>query len=91
MPSQLNSRPPGEPSARITLGPCEGGDLYWSPIAGQVPVEGTAAVILGWTVDGQPVVLATTSLEWLDELESAIRHARAQGIVQAGMTLAAAP
>ncbi len=89
MPSQLNSRPPAEPSARLTLGPHEGGDLYWSPIAGQVPVEGTAAVILGWTVDGQPVVLATTSLAWLDELISALQVERAQAIVRCGMKVPA--
>lgn len=75
------------PSARLTTGPYEGGDLYWTPQAGQVPVPGTAAVILGYTVDGQPVILATTSIEWLDDLESAIQVARAQGIVEAGMAV----
>lgn len=76
------------PSAHITVGP-DGGDLYWTPTAGQVPVPGTAGIILGWTVDGQAVTLATTSLAWLDDLESAVRVARAQGIVEAGMTVPA--
>lgn len=73
------------PSARITTGRHEGGDLYWTPQAGKVPVPGTAAVILGYTAAGQPVILATTSVGWLDDLEAAIRVARAQGIVEAGM------
>lgn len=76
------------PAAYITVGP-DGGDLYWTPTAGQVPVPGTAGIILGWTVDGQAVTLATTSLAWLDDLESAVRVARAQGIVEAGMTVPA--
>jgi hypothetical protein len=78
------------PSARITIGADEA-DVYWTPQCGQIPVPGTAGVILGWTVDAQAVVLTCTSLEWLDDLESAIQIARAQGIVQAGMTLAARP
>lgn len=76
------------PSAHISIG-ADGGDLYWTPQAGQVPVPGTAAIILGWTVDGQAVTLATTSLAWLDDLESAVQLARAQGIVEAGMTVPA--
>ena len=76
----------GAPCARITIGRDEA-DVYWTPQPGQVPVPGAAAVILGWTVDGQPVILATTSIAWLDDLEQAIQLARAQGIVEAGMTV----
>ena len=74
------------PSAHLETGRYGGGDLYGTPRPGQVPVPGTAAVILGHTIDGQAVILATTSLEWLDDLETAIQQARARGIVQAGMT-----
>lgn len=77
------------PAARISFGLREGGDLYETPQPGKVPVPGTAGIILGWTVDYQPVILAVTSLEWLDDLEEAIQRARAQGIVQAGMTVRA--
>lgn len=77
------------PHTRISTGWREGGDLYGTPRAGQVPVPGTAAVILGITIDGLPVTLATTSIEWLDALESAIQVARAQGIAEAGMKLVA--
>lgn len=77
------------PPARLETGRREGGDLYGTPRVGQVPVPGTAAVILGYTIDGQAVILATTRLEWLIALETAAREAAAQGIVEAGMTLAA--
>jgi len=60
-----------------------------TPIAGLVPVPGTAAVILGYTDLGRAVVVATTSLAWLDDLEEAVREARAKAIVEAGMTPAA--
>jgi len=79
--------PAAGPAARIGIGRHGGGDLYWSPQCGKVPVIGTAAVILGWTVDGFPVTLVTASLEWLDDLEAAVRNARAQGIVEAGMAV----
>ena len=60
-------------------------DLYGEPEPGKVPVPGTAAFILGHTIDMLPVVVVSPSLEWLDALEYAIQAARAQGIVQAGM------
>ena len=72
-------------AAQMSLGSRVSVDLYGDPEAGQVPVAGTAAFILGWTVDLLPVVVVSPSLEWLDALEYAIQAARAQGIVQAGM------
>ena len=72
-------------AAQMSLGSRVSMDLYGDPEAGQVPVPGTAAFILGWTVDLLPVVVVSPSLEWLDALEYAIQVARAQGIVQAGM------
>jgi len=73
------------PAALVAIGLRDGGDLYGTPRAGQHSVPGTAGIILGYTVDGQPVIIATTSLEWLDDLVAAAQHARARGIVQAGM------
>ena len=76
-------------AAQMSLGSRASMDLYGAPSAGQVPVPGTAAFILGETVDLLPVVVVSPSLEWLDALEYAIQAARAQGIVEAGMSLCA--
>ena len=72
-------------AAQMSLGSRISMDLYGEPEAGKIPVPGTAAVILGRTIEGRPVVLVSPSLEWLDALESAIQVARAQGVVEAGM------
>jgi hypothetical protein len=73
------------PSAAIAIGET-GSGLYGSPVAAEDTVPGAAGVILGFTYSGLPVVLAVTSLEWLDDLEAAVRLARARGIISAGMT-----
>jgi hypothetical protein len=51
-----------------------------------VAAPGEVSVILGTTMSGLPIIVTATSLEWLDDLEEAIREARAAGVVQAGMT-----
>ena len=72
-------------AAQMSLGSRISIDLYGEPRAGQVPVPGTAAIIIGRTIEGRPLVVVSPSLEWLDGLESAIQVARAQAIVEAGM------
>lgn len=76
-------------AAQMSLGSRISMDLYGEPRAGQVPVPGTAAFILGHTTDMLPVVVVSPSIEYLDALLSAIQVARAQAIVEAGMAVRA--
>ena len=69
------------PSARLVIHG-HGCNLYRVPAAAAAE-PGAARVFLGNTISGLPVAITVTSLEWLDELESAIQVARAQFIVQA--------
>jgi hypothetical protein len=77
-------------SAVIRVGDHAPALLLGAPVA-VPPGPGAAGVILGWTGHGDPVYLQATSLEWLDDLESAVQVARAQGVIESGMTLAVTP
>lgn len=65
-------------------------NLYPAPSALPVTSPGVVTLILGNLPSGRPLAVTVTSLEWLDDLESAVRAARARAIVEAGMTPGAA-
>jgi hypothetical protein len=75
-------------SARLDTGTGHPMGVHRTPAAAPVTTPGEITIVLGTTPSGLPVTLAVTSLEWLDDLESAIRQARAAGVVEAGMRLA---
>ena len=79
------------PSAHLhIIGSAHNAPLYRTPAAALAIEPGQVTIILGNTISGLPVTLTVTSLEWLDDLEDAIQVARAQGVVQGDMKLAAA-
>ena len=63
--------------------------VYLTPSAVDVAVAGEVTIMLGALPSGRPLTLTVTSLEWLDDLEEAVREAHAAGIVRAAMTEAA--
>ena len=76
------------PSARLDMGfGTRGVGVHRTPVAAPVTEPGQVAIILGTLPSGLPVTLTVTSLEWLDDLESAIQAARAAGVIEAGMKL----
>ncbi len=77
---------PLDAPALISIGQ-DGCHLHGAPVAAPDTVPGAVGIILGFTCDGRPVILASESLEWLDDLEAAAQVARSRGIVQAGMTV----
>jgi hypothetical protein len=79
--------PPGVPSARIGYGISHRAGLYGTPAALPVTRRGEIRIALGQLPSGRTAELTVTSLEWLDDLESAIQAARAAAVVQGGMTL----
>lgn len=73
------------PAAQMSIGSISVGvGLYGTPRAGAVPVAGTVALLLGDTDEGRPVIVVAPSLEWLDQLESAIQVERARAVLEAG-------
>lgn len=71
------------PAARICLGEV-GTVLYRTPVSAAASA-GKVTILLGYAPSGTPVTLESASLDWLDDLESAIQVARAAGIVEAGL------
>ena len=63
--------------------------VYLTPSAVTVTAPGEVVIMLGALPSGRPLTLTVTSLEWLDDLEEAVREAHAAGIVRAAMTEAA--
>lgn len=78
-----HNSPAGPPSARMSIAG-NGMNLYGIPRV-VIAEPGEATIRLAVAPSGAPVDITTASLEWLDDLESAIQVARAQGIVEAGM------
>jgi hypothetical protein len=78
---------PAGASARFALGDEAACPVYYTPQAAAVSEPGTVTVILGYTPSGRAVSLHVTSLAWLDDLESAVRAARAQDGDGAGMAV----
>ncbi len=76
----------GDAAARIDLGSGYSCNLYSVPAAPPVTAPGRIALVLGTMPSGRPLVVTVTSLEWLDDLESAVQMARARAIVEADMT-----
>ena len=81
------------PSARLGMGyGARSVGVHRTPVAAPVTEPGKVTLILGTLPSGLPITLTVTSLEWLDDLESAIQAARAAGVIEAGMKLfSAAP
>jgi excisionase family DNA binding protein len=69
-------------SARIRFGTKSAAALCGTPEAAP-GTPGEAAVILGQNTAGGDIILAASSLEWLDDLESAIQAARARFVIAA--------
>lgn len=69
--------PPVPASARFGCGDDITVPLHYTPHAVTIPKPGDAAIILGYAPSGRAVTLHVTSAEWLDDLEAAIRGARA--------------
>jgi hypothetical protein len=72
------------PPARVDLGGGYSCGLRGIPAA-PAAADGTVTIVLGALPSGRPLVITVTSLEWLDDLESAVQVARARGVVEAGM------
>lgn len=82
MLARNDSRPPAP--ARVDLGGGYACNLYGIP-AVPATADGKVIIEVGRLPSGRPLTIAVTSVEWLDDLESAIQVARARGIVEAGM------
>ena len=74
-----------EASARIRYGPRSAAALCKTPRLPDTAVPGAAAIILGVNAAGGMITLETASLEWLDDVESAIQAARARFVVAADL------
>lgn len=60
--------------------------LHGIPAVADADTPGYVTIVLGsLSHSSLPVFLTVSSLEWLDDLESAVQIARARGIVSAGM------
>lgn len=81
---------PSATEARVDLGGGYECGLHGRPAARPVTQPGHVTVQFGLLPSGRPLTITVTRLEWLDDLESAIHVARAAGVVEAGMSLAAA-
>jgi hypothetical protein len=75
--------------ARIDFGCGYYTGLHRTPRVLPAAEPGHVTLILGQLCSGHPVLIDITELEWLDQLESAVQAARAEGVVEAGMTLPA--
>ena len=87
-------QPNTPPPARIDFGCGYYTGLYRKPVALPVAIDdppGQVTLILGELHSGHPARITVTDLAWLDQLESAIQAARAEGVVEAGMRLAVQP
>ena len=63
-------------SARLVVGDGPGVGLYLAPVAVPVTQPGRVILILGATPSGLPVKLDISAVEWLDDLEEAVRETR---------------
>ncbi len=76
----------GTPAARIDLGSGYSCNLYGVPAAPAAAGPGKVTLVLGALPSGRPIAITVTSLQYLDDLESAVQMARARAVVEAGMT-----
>ena len=78
-------------SARVDLGAGYACSLHRKPMAMPVTGPGMVTLALGELPSGRLLTITVTDLAYLDLLESAIQAARAEGVIEAGMTLGVAP
>lgn len=74
-------------SACLQIGTGQPFTLHGSPRVRTRGLSGAVAIELGITSDGRPVTITVGSLEHLIDLESAVREAFCQGIVETDMQL----
>jgi hypothetical protein len=72
------------PPARVDLGGGYFCGLYGIPAA-PAAADGSVTIELGRLPSGRPLFITVTSLEWLDDLASALQVAQARAVVEAGM------
>lgn len=82
---------PSKPAARVTLGSGHSCGLHRTPRAMPVTAPGSVTLVLGELPSGSPLLVEVTDLAWLTGLESAVQVAIGEGVVEAGMPLAARP
>ncbi len=80
-----DNSPDPDHRAVLGIGTHGGLALHGTPVAPPETIPGAVGIIIGYTCQGEPVILGTESLEWLEDLKAAAEYARARGVVQAGM------
>jgi hypothetical protein len=72
VPHDNSAGPPGgAASAVLAVGPAGALGLFGTPVSGA-----DGSIVLGRTAAGESVTLTARSVEWLDDLEDAVRPAR---------------
>ena len=80
---------PSNPAARVDGTGGYSCGLYRTPRALPVTAPGKVTLVLGELPSGRPLLVEVTDLAWLEALESAIQVAIGEGVIEAGMPLAA--